>query len=212
MFKKLTKRRCGTFKYAIASHFFDYKWGYITFFAIIILGLVLGFVIGFNKAENFSISDMPDATFVSFISKKIGAPALFFSRFFGFLGLVLLIFCLCFKPILSFVNFFIVLYHSFLVGINSSILISLFKIGGVVDVVFLYLPINIVCLVLISVVASVSLLCSIRQKQMGYGVFSVQFFAENKGALLFVMCAALLCFLLEAILMPHITLALLIKV
>ncbi len=212
MFKRLTKRNNNTFKYLIVDHFLDYKWGYIIFLIIILTGLIFGFILGFNRADNFSITDMPDTIFVKFISKKIGVFALFFSRLFGFLGLVLLILSLCFKPFLCWINFFIVLYHSFLVGINSAILISLFKIGGIVNVIFLYLPINVVCLVLIAVVASIGFLSSIRQKQTGYGVFSAQFFMENKMALLICFMLAFFCFLIEAIIMPHITVALLIKV
>ena len=100
-------------------------------------GLIAGFIVGFSRAENLELNDLPDTILVAFINKDIAGASLFFSRFFAFLGLIILVWITNFKPFLCFITFIILLYRSFLIGINCAILIVLYQVGGIINVVLI---------------------------------------------------------------------------
>ena len=213
MFKKsVSLRRKSFFKYFVTDHISQYKWSYLLFGIIAVLGLIIGFVVGFNRADNFALKDLPDGVLVHFLNNKASAASVFFSRFFGFLGLCLLILCVNAKGFLCWISFFIFLYRSFLLGINSAILISLYKFGGVVNVVLIYFPVHLGALFLLLSLCVVCFVCCLRQKNTGYSVFSGYFFREHKMLMFLVICVAFVCFLVESIVLPHITSALFIGV
>ena len=205
MFKKNSLRQKSFLKYSLLDHFLEYKWSYIIFGIIVLLGLLLGFFIGFNRAENFSLNDLPDMVLAQYISKKASIAAVFFSRLFGFLGLCLLLICLNSKGFLCPLSFFVLLYRSFLVGINSAILISLYKFGGVVNVVLIYLPVHLTSLILLMILGAICFWICVNSKKMCCSVFSFQFLKGYKNLFLILFLLAFVCFLLEAIVMPHIT-------
>ena len=206
MFKKYNiARNRGYLKYSISEHFAQNKWAYLIFGLIVLVGLIIGFIVGFNRAENFSLSDLPDATLACLIGKKTSAASMFFSRLFAFLGLCFLLFCVNSKCYLCWIAFFIFLYRSFLFGLNCAILISLYKFGGVVNVVLIYFPVHLISLFLLMCVGVVCFACCVNQKNIGYSVFSGNFLRENKGLLLVMICTTIICYLVECIVVPHIT-------
>ena len=207
-----TSRQTIAFKYSLVEHFSEYKWFYFLFALVLLIGLIVGFVVGFNRADNFALKDLPDGVLACFVSKKMSGMAVFFSRLFAFLGLCLLILCLNSKGYLCWISFFIILYRAFLIGINSAILISLFKFGGVVNVVLLYFPVHLIITCLLVCFAVVCFVCCINQKNSGVTVFSGCFFQRHRLLILFVFLCAAICFLLEAIIMPHLTSALFVGV
>ncbi len=204
--------RKGIIKYSIGDHFSQYKWEYLILIAIIMTGLIVGFVVGFNRADNFSLSDLPDNVLALYINKKTSGLSVFFSRLFGFLGLCLLIICVNAKGYLCWISFFVFLYRSFLIGINCAILISLYKFGGVVNVILLYFPVHLLALFLLLMLGAVCLFWCFNQKNTGYSVLSGHFIKENKSLLFLVGVFASALYILECVIMPHITSALFIGV
>lgn len=212
MFKNKNFRRNGFIKYSISDHFFQYKWFYLLFISICLIGIVLGFVVGFNKAENFSLNDLPDTVLVSFINKSISPASMFFSRIFAFLGFFLLIWCLNVKGYLCWISFLIFLYQSFLIGINCALLISLYKFLGVVNVVLVFLPVHLVCLCLLIVWGVVCFSQCQKQKYNGYSVFNACFLKDKILIFLVILLSSIICYLIECLCLPHLVKTLLISV
>ena len=212
MFKNKNFRRNGFIKYSISDHFCQYKWLYLLFVLICLTGLILGFVLGFNKSENFSLNDLPDTVLVSFLNKSISPASMFFSRIFAFLGIFLLIWCLNLKGYLSWISFLIFLYQSFLIGINCALLISIYKFLGVVNVVLIFLPVHLVCLSLLIVWGVVCFYQCQKQKINGYSVFSACFLKDKLLILLIIFLSCFFCYLTECLCLPHLIKTMLISV
>jgi len=205
-------RRNSYIKYSIIDHFKRYKWVYLFLFVCLILGLILGFVIGFKKADNFSLADLPDSVLVDFINKKISAASLFFSRICSFLGLIFLFWCINCKKFLSFITFIIIFYKAFLIGINCAILMSIYKFGGAINVFFVILPTHLISLFCLLAWGAVCIYFAFKEKTIGYSTFSGCFFREAKGVLFVVILGAILCCLLECLILPHISTAIFIGI
>ena len=199
-------------KYSISDHFKKYKWSYLLLFICLILGLILGFVVGFKKADNFSLSDLPDGTLVDFINKKISPASLFFSRICSFLGLIFLFWCINCKRFLSFITFIIIFYRAFLIGINCSILMFIYKFGGAINVFLVVFAISLIALVLLLCFGAVCTCFAFNEKKIGYNTFSGYFFRETKFVLLIVIVGAILCYFFESLLLPHISSAIFIGI
>ncbi|MBR1925875.1 MAG: hypothetical protein IJ837_03360 [Clostridia bacterium] len=211
MSKNILKRNT-YIKYSITDHFKKYKWIYLILFICLILGLILGFVVGFKRADNFSLSDLPDSSLVDFINKKISAASLFFSRICSFFGLIFLFWCINCKKFLSFITFIIVFYRAFLIGINCAILMFIYKFGGAINVFLVILPTHLIALVLLLCFGAVCAYFAFNEKNIGYGTFSGYFFREAKAVLFTVVVGAILCYLFEALLLPHISSAIFIGI
>ncbi len=181
------------------------KWLYIILFAVCLISLIVGFVVGFGRAGDFSIYDLPDTTLVGFITKKTSSATLFFSRFFAFLSLMLLIYVFSSKVFLVWINFLIIVYQSFLLAINTAILISVYKLGGVISVLLVYFPLKFFLLVLLIVWTVVCFRFLISQKKCGISVFSSVFLKQNKTILILTIVLAFVVCVLEAILLPYVT-------
>lgn len=190
-------------KFLIIDHLKRNKWLYVLMIALIVLGIVLGFVVGFNRAENFALSDLPDAVLVRFINKDISGVSLFFSRLFSFLCLAILVLCSNCKRFVCFVGFLVFFYQSFLLGINCSILISLYNVGGIVNVVVLIFPIHFLVLLALMVWGVVCLKACLNEKNCGYGVFSLNFLKDIRFLIVVLICFAVVCFFLECLVLPH---------
>ena len=187
------------------------KWLYFVLCLICVLFLVLGFVVGFGKAGDFSLSDLPDGTLFGFLSKNISGATLFFSRFFAFLGLLVFVLLVCSKKFLAWICFAVVAYQSFLLAINASILISIYKLGGVISVLLVYFPLRLLMLAVMIVFSAVCFRCCLCQKSLGISVFSAEFFKKTKIMLILCLCLGFCSCFFEAILLPCVSNALLVS-
>ena len=139
-------RGSGWAKVSIAEHFSKYKWFYVILGAACIAGLVIGFVTGFSRAGDIKFEDLSDTVLVAFINKDASSASVFFSRFFAFLGLIILIWLINCKPFLCWLTFIVLIYRAFLIGVNCAILIVLYHMGGVINVILIFLPIHLITL------------------------------------------------------------------
>lgn len=185
----------------VKQHFISYKWQYIFLLLLAILGLVFGFVSAASRMENISLSDLPDTTIVSFINKTISPFSFFFSRFFGVLGLIVLIYACGVASFLCFIPVLVVVYNSILLAINCSILINLYKLGGIIDVVFVFFPIHFVLLCVFIVWAAVCIKQSFECKKTGVGVFSSVFLSQHRACIMCCFALSILAIILETIVM-----------
>lgn len=189
----------------IADHFARYKWIYLIFGAVCLTGLIAGFIVGFSRAENLELNDLPDTILVAFINKDIAGASLFFSRFFAFLGLIILVWITNFKPFLCFITFIILLYRSFLIGINCAILIVLYQVGGIINVVLIFLPVHLITLFALMIWCTICFYSNCAHKQLNYKVISVEFWSCSRLNLISVLLLIIVAYTLEAILMPYLT-------
>lgn len=190
------------FRFVVADnlkeHFKEHKWLYLCFGLFVVLGLSLGFVSASGRADDIALSDLPDVVLLKFVNKTITPLSFFFSRFFSFLGLFLLIYACGSTRFLSFVSLFVVFYRAVLLAVNCSILVHLYRIGGIIDVILLFFPVHFLLLCAFLVWASVCVRQSFLSKNTGVSVFSGQFLCQHRMCLLFCLSLAFVLFLIES--------------
>lgn len=199
-------------KISISEHFAKYKWMYVILGAVCLTGLIAGFIIGFNRAENIELEDLPDTILLSFINKEIPNSSIFFARFFSFLGLLILIWVSNCKPFLCFITFIVLLYRSFLIGLNCSILIILYQIGGVINVFLIFLPVHLLALFALLMWCCICFYTNLANKNLGYNILSLDFIGGKKFNILIVVLIAICAYSFETILIPYLTSAVFIGV
>ena len=213
MFKGKNFSRNGTiFKFAVSEHFSKYKWMYLILGAVCLTGLITGFIVGFTRADNISLDTLPDSILVAFINKETTTSSIFFSRIFAFIGLLLLVWVTNCKPCLCFITFIILLYRAFLIGVNCSILIILYQVGGVINVILIFLPVHLIALFALLVWCCVCFYTNLVNKKMGYNILNLNFIACNKGCFFCTIILAIIAYVFEAILLPYLTSAVFIGV
>jgi len=190
---------------SIADHFSKYKWFYLIFGAVCLTGLVAGFIIGFSRAENITLVDLPDTVLIAFINNDATSVSVFFSRFFAFLGLIILVWLTNCKPFLCWIAFFILLYRAFLIGVNCALLIILYQMGGIINVIIIFLPCHLISLFALLVWCAICFYSNLANKCLGYNIISLDFISGKRMEILIVYSLAFIAYLVEALLLPCLT-------
>lgn len=205
MFKQKSSRTKNLIIFGVFDYLKSHKWHFLICFAVCGLFLVLGFVVGASRASEFSLADLPDGTLVAFITKKTSCVALFFSRLFSFLWLVLIVWILNSKTILSWIGFVVIAYQSFLNAINSAILIAVYGFSGMLGVLICFLPLKILILIAV-IVWQVNCFCGCKnQKRTGESVLTMIFLKQSLKVLILVIIIGFLACFLESLLLHYLT-------
>ncbi len=197
---------------SIGEHFAKYKWFYIILLSVCLVGLVAGFITGFRSAEDLALADVPDVTLVAFIKKDITNLSVFFSRIFAFLGLIILIWASNCKKWLLFVTFVVLLYRSFLIGINCAMLIVIYQMGGIINVILIFFPFHLLALFALLCWCVVCVYGNLVQRSSGFSPLSGEFLRNNKMCLLTAFLIAFVAYFMEALLIPYLTAAIFVGV
>jgi len=190
---------------SIAEHFSKYKWVYIILGSVCLCGLIIGFIVGFNRAENIKLKDLPDTVLVAFINKDITNASVFFSRFFAFIGILILVWLTNCKPFLCWITFIVLLYRAFIIGINCALLIVLYEVGGIINVIIIFLPCHLFALFALLIWCVVCFYNNLSNKNLGYHILSIDFIVCVRVNIIVVNSIALVAYLLEALLIPCLT-------
>lgn len=203
-------RNFSTAKIEIAEHFCDLKWWYICLAVFSILGIVIGMITGFTIAPDATVSKIPDSIFLNYIEGNVSIFGVFFSRVFSVLAMLGLIFLANCKPFLCVLNGIFLIYRGFVVGATTSLLIVLFNVGGILNVVFIVIPCHLILLLMLVSWSAVCMSYNFGTKVYGGCVISRDFFCNHKSA---ICCICSICFgaiLIEALLLPWLTSAIII--
>ena len=198
-------RRVYGVRQSISGHFSCYKVFYILLGVCALAGLILGLTSGFRYSGAVELEHLADNLLIKFIEKDISIISLFLSRFFIVVGLFALIWVANYKPWMCFVTPIIIIYRAFLLGLNCAVLIVLFKLGGVVNVLVVYIPCHFLTLFCLISWGSACMRQNIYTKHTLIGCYSTKFF--SKMVTLLIICGAVVLFActLEAILLPLLT-------
>lgn len=196
------QRLFSVLKYDIKEHFFKYKWLYLFLVLACVFGLIIGFVATSKHIEDVALSDLPDTTLLGFINKTITPASLFFSRFFSFLGLFLLVWACGSVVYFCFIPVVLIIYRAVLLAVNCSILIHLYKLGGIIDVVIIFFPVHFILLFCLLIWAVVCLKQSFECKKTGISIFSLNFLLQHKNCICCCLILSFIVMLLECLLLP----------
>ncbi|MCL2540688.1 MAG: hypothetical protein FWE53_04680 [Firmicutes bacterium] len=198
-------RRFYDLRQIIADHFKLHKSFYIMLTVCCVAGLAIGLVSGFRYSGEIKPDNLADGILVKYIKRDVSILALFFTRILSAAGLFLLIWAVNYRPWLCFFTPLVLIYTAFLAGLNSAVLILLFKLGGVINVVFLYIPCQLLIMAALIIWGVVCLRHSFYARQCGVPVISLPFLKCNLNVLIICGAVLLIAFLFETILTPVLT-------
>lgn len=202
MFKISFYRLWQTTKLCLKDHFCLYKKWYMVFLSLAVVALIIGFIAGIRIATSTDISKISDSILLNYLEGDISIFGVFFSRLFSLIGLFILIWATNCKPFLSFLSVIVIIYKSFTLGSTCSVLIAIFNVSGVINVIFLVFPCQLLFLLLLIGWASVCMSYNFSCKQYGGSIFSQEFFCKERVTFSVFLGILFIVTLIEAILMP----------
>lgn len=160
-------KKCSSIKY----RFFDIfkKNRKIMFFLILfaIIGLFTGLFAGIRYFNGFTIIDFNDFSISAYLSGGLGTSALFYSRLFSTLVVSTIIWISSLSIFLLPASLVIIIYRSYLLALNCSIIVLFNGLGGIVSCLFIVLPCQLIMMFLIIMFASYAFKYAYSKRRFG---------------------------------------------
>lgn len=116
----------------------------------VILGLIIGILIVSSSSSYLSLLKSKDKVLYSLINGTASKSELFWSRFCDYLFPLVLLFLFGLNYYLSFASFIYVAYQSAIFVMSMAALVSMYKFSGIVSLIFIIIPINIIFFLLMA--------------------------------------------------------------
>lgn len=202
MIKLDFRRTINELIFNLKDHFCRFKKMYILFLLLMLVGIATGMLTAFKYTGEITIKHLNDNVLVGFLEDKVGAFGLLFKRVFAFCILFFIIIVINIKKFTCFLNFFLILYESYLLGLNCAIFILLFNISGIINVFLVYLPCHLIALITLMGLSTIFCSSCFKLSKYKENIFSQFFWQQNSRAIIFFLSISLISFLLEMILLP----------
>jgi len=175
----------------IVDHFNIHKKYY--YFSIIsfIVGLLIGLILSFTEYAYMSLLNSSDNIIFDYITGEASYLSIFYSRIKDICLCVLIIFILNITIYTSFLSYIFVGYQMCLLVLSCAALIIMYGFSGILNVILIMLPINILNYFILNIINSLCVGRASRQRR-----FKESFFSSFKGNDYFVsFCICLLVIL-----------------
>ena len=185
---KYNVKKLSISKSEIKFHFKENKTLYFMLFLCLIFGFVIGFVLAFSSTNFVQLLTSSNKSLYAMINGTADYMGLLWKKFFGFAFPVVLLVVLNLTYYISLFGYLFITYQSALFILSCAAVIKTYSVSGVLNVVFLMIPINIV---FFAVLFFAEVIClnraklAFKVKQFSYGYDSVFF-------LQIVICVAML--------------------
>ena len=189
-------------RFDIKDHFRKYKKYYFIFSIVLLIGLITGMLSGFKYGGDISIETFHDKVLVDFFCGRIGIFPMLLRRIFDFCILFFIIYLINLKRFLCFLNYIIITYQAYVLGINCAIFINLFNISGIINVFVVYLPCHLISLLALIGLATIFCSSCFNYKRFGENIFCSSFWQQNGRTVTFLLFISIFAFLIECILLP----------
>jgi len=189
-------------KMSISDSFLENKKWFILSLVLVAFGLVGGLIAGIRIAPDVILERVPDSFLRRFIAGEISVLGLFFSRVLVTLGLFFIIFVTNCRPWLSCVSLIIIAYRAFCMGLTCTIVITIFKVGGVINVLLVLLPSQFLLLLGLVFFDVTCVSYNFGCRIYGGSIFCREFFTIHRVPIYFAIFLAFISILLEIMLLP----------
>ena len=140
-------------KSSAKKYFATHKTMFVFLSLLFLVALITGVFTGIKGADNISINNINDKTLIKYFKGDSGPFAFFITRLLKYIFAILFLF-FCGKTRFCgvMVSCFII-FMSYSLGLNSTVFILLFGIGGMVNAIIVIIPVRIVVLALYIIMA-----------------------------------------------------------
>lgn len=186
----------------IKDHFKRCKKLYAFLCLFLLIGLITGLLTGFKFSGEITVDRLNDKVLVGFLSNELGVFPMLMRRILGFCFIFLILFLINIKSFTCFINFLLILYESYVLGLNSAIFINLFSISGIINVFVVYLPCHLILLLALMGLASIFCSSCFYYKRFGESILCSSFWQQNGRIIILMLTISLIACILECILLP----------
>lgn len=154
-------------KYKIAEGFRSNKKTCFFIFIVALIGILTGVFTAINYCNGATLINFNDFSLCKYLSGELGSLELFFSRFFSYTVIILIVSLSSLSVFILPINFFLVAYRGYLLSLNVSIMVILYGVGGIMTGLLIILPCQLLSLFLISVYICVANNRAFMKKKYG---------------------------------------------
>ncbi len=155
------------FKSNVARYLAEYKAILIVCAIFLFLGIFTGVLTAIKHSGSLELSNLSDVNFVDFLKGDKGTTGLIFPYLLSFVINVCIIIFINFKPWLILVNFLVLLAKGYTFAFDITILIVLYGFSGIINVLFIILPFEILIGLVLIVISSFAIKRNIHIKKYG---------------------------------------------
>lgn len=166
---KINKLTSADIKYYFKKH----SSKYISFIAVVLVGVVFGIVIAMSNDGYLKLLTKENKILYSVINGSAKTGSLFWKKLIQLLSPVLLIFLVNLNYYLSFLSYVIIAYQTSLLTMSIFAVVASYGVSGVLNVIFIMIPINalyIFVLIYFSVVNLERIKVASRNKNFLFGI------------------------------------------
>jgi len=138
---------------------------YISFLVLFLVGVFFGVVIGLSSENFLKLLTSNNKILFSIINGTIGTGSLFWKKLIQLFLPMIIIFILNLNYYLGLLSYIIIAYQSGLLTLTIFAIVSTYGISGVLNVLFIILPINILYILVLIYFAVVCLIRSYNAKR-----------------------------------------------
>lgn len=164
------------------------------------VGVVIGIIVVFSTENYHLILSSKNKILYTYINGTAPLGSLFWGQLTKFLIPMVLIFVCCLNFYSGIISFIFITYQSALSVLTSSALISLYGFSGVLNVIFVLIPINLIYFAILGYFVTVNFkrcVCSKKYRYFAYGL-GKEFFISVFSCLI----AAVLLSILSSFVLP----------
>lgn len=204
-------RNAYRFKNKLSLYFTQYKFSILICSLLALLGCSLGIYTAIKYSGEIELSNLADSNLVDFLKGDKGTMGLFFPYLFSFSLYCCVIIFLNFKPVLSVFTYFALIVRGYLIGFDITVLIVLYGFAGIINVVFIILPCDLMVLCSLIIIAAIALKRNRNIKNFGPSCNCNSNSINFKKAYCFFIVIGILILLLKCLLLPLIRVTIIVK-
>ncbi len=127
----------------IKKDVFSHKYFYISFLCVYVLAIIVGIIFS-SEIEKFFLTNNIIEFYRNVLTKEGNLAGLVFSRLFSDIMLFALFFALSFISFLLPINYIIIFYRGYILGVTAGLFLSVLSVSGVMLYIFAVLIPNII--------------------------------------------------------------------
>lgn len=186
----------------LAEHFYKHKKQYIIIGILLISAIIVGIIAGFGNANNNCVDNIADITLRRYLNIQMSLGGMFASRIFGVIAISIVIWLFSCNKWLSFINVLLLIYLGFVFGNTCAVIISLFRLGGFINILIVYLPSHLLKLIAFAVFMVVCQKYIYDHCGHKLGILTLDFYYYIKNVLFFTLVMHFVACMLEILLLP----------
>ncbi len=195
-------------KSQVHNFFRKYKMLIVFLFVFLLIGLVTGILTASKYSGELELSNVPDKNLIAFLQGDKGSFGVFFSYFIHTAIICLLIMFLNINKFFAVLNFLYIAVRGYSLGFTIFAMIDLFSFAGVINVIIIIIPFDLIVCSLIIVLSAVAIYKNSVIRKFGKECYC----SQNNNSIIIILCVLITAVLfLKCMCMPIIRITIIVN-